>query len=140
MKNIENESVTRDAQRGQLDLMGVTVDRIAEFLDDWHVPMLKRYTHEDLAERLASLGFPSPRALTGGNETARDGGRVPDTPLRFLCRRAPPADPARDRPVPASPREPPQRYSLLSVGDSGPDDSRLSRCLQPQAAVSPTST
>jgi SAM-dependent methyltransferase len=49
-----------------LTLAGVPTGRIAEFMDDWYVPMLKRYVHADLARRLKELGFPDARRLTGG--------------------------------------------------------------------------
>jgi len=50
----------------QLAVGGVPTGRIAEFIDDWYVPMLKRYTDEDVTARLKELGFAAPRYLSGG--------------------------------------------------------------------------
>jgi ubiquinone/menaquinone biosynthesis C-methylase UbiE len=49
-----------------LTLAGVPTGRIAEFMDDWFVPLLKRYVHADLARRLKELGFPATPRLMGG--------------------------------------------------------------------------
>jgi hypothetical protein len=50
----------------ELEAMGYPVDRVAELLDDWFVPMLKRYTHDDVVARLAELGFGEVRYLKHG--------------------------------------------------------------------------
>jgi ubiquinone/menaquinone biosynthesis C-methylase UbiE len=49
-----------------LTAAGFPAGKIAEFLDDWHVPNLKRYRHEDVARSLRQLGFDSIELLTGG--------------------------------------------------------------------------
>ena len=47
--------------------LGTPTDRIAEFMDDWYVPHLKRYVNEDVVARLRELGFTAtPRPLEGG--------------------------------------------------------------------------
>ncbi|MHC4416716.1 MAG: class I SAM-dependent methyltransferase [Planctomycetota bacterium] len=40
-----------------LERLGSPTGRIAEFLDDWYVPNLKRYTHADVTARLSDLGI-----------------------------------------------------------------------------------
>jgi ubiquinone/menaquinone biosynthesis C-methylase UbiE len=45
---------------------GVPTGHIAAFIDDWHVPVLRRYTDDDVAERLRELGFADVRLLDGG--------------------------------------------------------------------------
>jgi ubiquinone/menaquinone biosynthesis C-methylase UbiE len=50
----------------QLRLQGVPVRRIAEWIDDWFVPVLQRYTLEDTRVRLVELGFPDARPLPRG--------------------------------------------------------------------------
>ncbi len=50
----------------QLAVHGTTTGHIAEFIDDWYVPMLKRYTHQDVAKRLEELGFSTIELLKGG--------------------------------------------------------------------------
>lgn len=59
---------------GQLALMGIPTTHIAEFIDDWFVPMLKRYTNADVADRLEQLGF--------GDVAPLDGGMTYDTSVR----------------------------------------------------------
>lgn len=44
----------------------VSIGRIAEFIDDWYVPMLKRYRHQDVAPILGELGFKVTNPLSGG--------------------------------------------------------------------------
>jgi ubiquinone/menaquinone biosynthesis C-methylase UbiE len=55
----------RDAMSYQA-LGDVPTGRSAEMMDDWYVPMLKRYVHQDVAERLQSLGFAQAAPLAGG--------------------------------------------------------------------------
>jgi hypothetical protein len=62
----------------QLALCGFATGHIAEFIDDWFVPNLKRYTNADVANRLVELGFGSVEQLSGG--------MVYDTSVRSLTR------------------------------------------------------
>jgi ubiquinone/menaquinone biosynthesis C-methylase UbiE len=55
----------RDAM-AYLTLAEVPTGRIAELMDDWYVPVLKRYVHQDLSQRLESLGFAAAEPLAGG--------------------------------------------------------------------------
>lgn len=50
----------------QLRLQNVPVRRIAEWIDDWRVPVLQRYTVEDVRLRLEELGFQGAAALQRG--------------------------------------------------------------------------
>ena len=50
----------------QLRLQNVPVRRIAEWIDDWFVPVLQRYTVEDVRRRLEELGFSGATALAQG--------------------------------------------------------------------------
>ena len=52
----------------QLRMQQVPVRRIAEWLDDWKVPFLRRYTVADVRARLLELGFENPEALRHGTE------------------------------------------------------------------------
>ena len=84
-----------------LVLQGVPVRRIAEWIDDWFVPVLQRYTREDVAARLASLGFPDAAALAPGTEydtsqrrigaSEREIELMGDGDVRFWCQKT--ADP-----------------------------------------------
>lgn len=47
-------------------LAGTPTGRIAEFIDDWYVPILKRYTVADVSRRLQELGIAHPRYLKAG--------------------------------------------------------------------------
>ncbi len=49
-----------------LALTGTPTGRIAEFIDDWFVPILKAYTDEDVSSCLKKLGFSEVRRLMGG--------------------------------------------------------------------------
>ena len=49
-----------------LSLLQTPTGRMAEFIDDWYVPNLKRYTREDVENRLEELGFPEPKYLKEG--------------------------------------------------------------------------
>lgn len=49
-----------------LRLLGAPVRRIAEWIDDWYVPYLRRYTVADVVNRLNELGYEDTEALTGG--------------------------------------------------------------------------
>ena len=42
------------------------VRRIAEWIDDWFVPVLQRYTVDDVRRRLEELGFAGATALAQG--------------------------------------------------------------------------
>jgi SAM-dependent methyltransferase len=50
----------------QLRLQDVPVRRIAEWVDDWFVPVLQRYRGEDVCKRLQELGFEGASPLTRG--------------------------------------------------------------------------
>ena len=50
----------------QLRLQNVPVRRIAEWIDDWFVPVLQRYTVDDVRRRLEELGFAGATALAQG--------------------------------------------------------------------------
>jgi hypothetical protein len=50
----------------QLRLMSIPVRRIAEWIDDWFSPHLRRYTVDDVRVRLRELGFADAEALAGG--------------------------------------------------------------------------
>jgi ubiquinone/menaquinone biosynthesis C-methylase UbiE len=50
----------------QLQLMDVPVRRIAEWVDDWFVPHLRRYTRSDVEQRLSELGYENTLALDYG--------------------------------------------------------------------------
>jgi ubiquinone/menaquinone biosynthesis C-methylase UbiE len=50
----------------QLRLQGVEVRRIAEWIDDWFVPVLQRYTLRDTRLRLEELGFEGAEPLARG--------------------------------------------------------------------------
>jgi SAM-dependent methyltransferase len=50
----------------QLRLMSIPVRRIAEWIDDWFTPFLRRYTILDVRARLEALGFADPEPLPGG--------------------------------------------------------------------------
>lgn len=49
-----------------LRLMDVPVRRIAEWIDDWFVPYLRRYSADDVAKRLEELGYENPSRLRYG--------------------------------------------------------------------------
>jgi ubiquinone/menaquinone biosynthesis C-methylase UbiE len=46
----------------------VPIGRIAEFIDDWYVPWLRRYTHNDVGSKLATLGFDKQVLLQRGTD------------------------------------------------------------------------
>lgn len=50
----------------QLRLMSIPVRRIAEWIDDWFSPHLRRYTVHDVQVRLRELGFANAEPLRGG--------------------------------------------------------------------------
>src|SRR6185437_16422584 len=50
----------------QLRLQNVPVRRIAEWIDDWFVPVLQRYKVDDVRLRLEELGFEGAQALERG--------------------------------------------------------------------------
>lgn len=49
-----------------LAMSGTPTGRIAEFIDDWFVPVLKAYTDADVSSCLKKLGFSEVRRLMGG--------------------------------------------------------------------------
>lgn len=49
-----------------LGLTDVPTGRIAEFIDDWYVPILKAYTHADVSAALSEFGFPEVNRLMEG--------------------------------------------------------------------------
>jgi ubiquinone/menaquinone biosynthesis C-methylase UbiE len=75
---------------------GTPTGRIAEFIDDWFVPVLKRYTHADVSKALAALGFVSPQLLRGGvsyDSSVRrhkpgEKSWMGEGDLRYWCRKA----------------------------------------------------
>jgi SAM-dependent methyltransferase len=81
----------------QLRLQNVPVRRIAEWIDDWFVPVLQRYTVEDVRRRLVELGFAEARALTLGTHYDTSQRRVGastqeielmgDGDVRFWCQK-----------------------------------------------------
>lgn len=81
----------------QLRLQGVPVRRIAEWIDDWFVPVLQRYTVEDVRNRLVELGFSNARALTQGTHydtsqrridaSAQEIELMGDGDVRFWCQK-----------------------------------------------------
>jgi ubiquinone/menaquinone biosynthesis C-methylase UbiE len=50
----------------QLRLMEMPIRRIAEWIDDWFVPHLRRYTMADVTHRLEELGYENTDALKYG--------------------------------------------------------------------------
>ena len=50
----------------QLRLMEMPIRRIAEWIDDWFVPHLRRYTVADVSHRLDELGYENTEALKYG--------------------------------------------------------------------------
>jgi ubiquinone/menaquinone biosynthesis C-methylase UbiE len=79
----------------QLRLMSTPVRRIAEWIDDWFAPFLRRYTVADVRTRLEELGFADTEPLGGGTvyDTSRRRIGADDTEaelmgegdLRFFC-------------------------------------------------------
>ncbi len=79
----------------QLRLMATPVRRIAEWMDDWFVPYLRRYTADDVIRRLSELGYENPEVLSlgmhydtsqrkaGGSE--KDANLMGEGDLRFFC-------------------------------------------------------
>ena len=86
-----------------LRVQGVPVRRIAEWIDDWFVPVLQRYTREDVRTRLVALGFGDARPLDLGTEYDTSQRRVGadahevelmgDGDVRFWCQKTSEADP-----------------------------------------------
>lgn len=68
----------------ELEALGVPVGRTAEFIDDWFVPMLKRYTHDDVARRLAELGCGNLRYLKHGMSYDTSQRRSGDSENRWM--------------------------------------------------------
>ena len=50
----------------QLRLMSTPVRRIAEWIDDWFAPFLRRYTAADVRTRLEEIGYADVEPLAGG--------------------------------------------------------------------------
>ncbi len=81
----------------QLRLEGFPIRRIAEWIDDWYVPYLRRYTPEDVTRRLRELGFPEADVLRFGVNYDTSQRRVQASPaetalmgagdLRYFCRK-----------------------------------------------------
>ena len=82
----------------QLRLMDTPVRRIAEWIDDWFVPYLRRYTVTDVTHRLDELGYEDTQALQFGLEYDTSQRRVQanadelalmgDGDVRHFCRKA----------------------------------------------------
>jgi ubiquinone/menaquinone biosynthesis C-methylase UbiE len=87
--------VTSDEAIAFLSALGTPTGNIAEFIDDWFVPMLKRYTHEDVSRALATLGFAAPGLLTGGvaydtsvrRQKPGERGWMGEGDLRYWCQK-----------------------------------------------------
>lgn len=82
----------------QLRLMGTPVRRIAEWIDDWFTPYLRRYTVADVTRRLDELGYERTAALAGGmgydtsqrrvGAGAEEKVLMGDGDVRHFCRKA----------------------------------------------------
>jgi hypothetical protein len=82
----------------QLRLMDMPVRRIAEWIDDWFVPYLRRYTIADVESRLAELRFENASVLKRGvgydtshrrqRASKREVELMGEGDLRFWCRKA----------------------------------------------------
>lgn len=91
-----------------LTLAEVPTGRIAELMDDWYVPMLKRYTHQDVGPRLEQLGFAPAEPLSGGvsyDTSVR--ARIPEErphmgggDLRYWARKVSASDASASAPLP----------------------------------------
>lgn len=74
----------------------VPIGRIAEFIDDWYVPWLRRYTDHDVASNLRALGFETPTLLRYGTDydtsyrvhLAGEGDLWGEGDLRYFCRKS----------------------------------------------------
>lgn len=96
----------------QLRLQNVPVRRIAEWIDDWFVPVLQRYTLEDVRLRLEDLGFEGAQPLAKGTHYDTSERRIDASPeevelmgdgdVRFWSQKtsAPKSD---DNPLPDAP-------------------------------------
>jgi ubiquinone/menaquinone biosynthesis C-methylase UbiE len=81
----------------QLRLMDSPVRRIAEWVDDWFVAYLRRYTASDVTARLIDLGFDHPEVLPFGVDydtsqrrhraDARERNHMGEGDLRYFCRK-----------------------------------------------------
>lgn len=81
----------------QLRLQNVPVRRIAEWIDDWFVPVLQRYTVEDVRRRLEELGFGGATVLAQGTHYDTSQRRIGASPqeielmgdgdVRFWCQK-----------------------------------------------------
>jgi ubiquinone/menaquinone biosynthesis C-methylase UbiE len=94
-----------------LRLQGVEVRRIAEWIDDWKVPVLQRYTREDVRRRLVELGFAEAQPLDMGTHfdtsqrrvgaSGREVELMGDGDVRYWCQKTAEADP--QNPLPEAP-------------------------------------
>jgi ubiquinone/menaquinone biosynthesis C-methylase UbiE len=85
---------------GQLRLLEMPVRRIAEWIDDWFCPLLRRYTARDVMERLNELGYDRVSPLSGGtlydtsqrrvNASDREKALMGTGDLRFFCQKTKP--------------------------------------------------
>jgi hypothetical protein len=85
----------------QLRLQNVPVRRIAEWIDDWFVPVLQRYRVQDVRRRLEELGFAGAQALSRGTDYDTSQRRIGASPdelelmgdgdVRFWCQKTAPA-------------------------------------------------
>lgn len=81
-----------------LRLMDMPVPRIAEWMDDWFVPVLQRYTVADVERRLVELGYVQTRVLQRGvaydtshrrcRASAQERALMGEGDLRFWCQKA----------------------------------------------------
>lgn len=69
-----------------LRLMDAPIPRIGEWIDDWYVPYLRRYTHDDVTKRLDELGYDDTSALMGGTiyDTSQRTIGASDQELQFM--------------------------------------------------------
>ena len=97
----------------QLRLQNVPVRRIAEWIDDWFVPVLQRYTVDDVRRRLEELGFAGATALAQGTHYDTSQRRIGasdeeialmgDGDVRFWCEKTQRPSGADDARLPDAP-------------------------------------
>lgn len=60
LKNVDSKIVLQELKK-----LGCSTNKIAEFMDDWKVPILEKYTVENLEEVLSGLGMDFIRLIDG---------------------------------------------------------------------------
>lgn len=112
-----------------LRLMDMPIRRIAEWMDDWFVPYLRRYTEADVSRRLAELGYGDVELLARGTvydtshrrvgASATESALMGEGDLRYFARKAgPPAGEGARLPDPPDGKGSPY--------DDGPEVKRFS--------------